>query len=40
MYLKEIGCDGDDCIRRPRKGPSQCSDKAPGSTEAEEGKET
>jgi hypothetical protein len=40
MYVKEIGRDGDDCIRCPRIGPSQYSDKTPGSTAAEEGKET
>jgi hypothetical protein len=40
MYFTEIGCDCDYCIRCLRIGPSQYSDKAPGSTEAEEGKET
>jgi hypothetical protein len=40
MYFKEIGCDGNDCIRRLRIRPSQHSDNAPGSTEADEDKET
>jgi len=40
MYFKEMGCDGDDCIRCLRTGPSQNTDKSPGSTAADEGKET
>jgi len=32
-------CDGDDCIRCLRIVSSQYIDKAPGSTEADEGKE-
>jgi len=40
MYFKDMGCDGDDYIRCLRIGPSQYTDKAPGSTEADEGKET